>query len=110
MRNTVKMFVALTALLWAIGVQALDVQEAKSAGWIGEQRDGYLGLVTEQAPGDIGKLLARVNQERRSSYQEIANKNQLELRAVEALAAQKAIQKTPPGQYIQGADGIWVKK
>ena len=110
MRNTVRMLVALTALLCAISVHALDLQEAKSAGWIGEQRDGYLGLVTEQAPEGVGELLARINQERRRSYQGIASKNNIDLRAVEALAAEKALQKTPPGQFVQGADGRWIKK
>lgn len=110
MRNTVRIFVALAALFCALSVHALDVQEAKNAGWIGEQRDGYLGLVTEQAPAGVGELLAQINQERRRSYQGIASKNNIDLRAVEALAAEKAMQKTPPGQFIQGADGRWVKK
>ena len=110
MRNTVTTFVALITLVLSIGVQALDLQEAKRAGWVGEQRDGYLGLVSEQVPAGVRELLARVNQERRSSYQDIAAKNNLDVRAVEALAAEKALQKTAPGLYIQAADGSWVKK
>ena len=101
---------AVLALTLAIGAQALDVQEAKSAGWVGEQRNGYLGLVSSTAPADARDLVARINRERRTYYEQIAVKNQLQVQAVELLAADKAMQKTPSGQFVQAADGSWVKK
>ena len=86
------------------------MQEAKSAGEGGEQRDGYLGLVTSSAPPEARQLVTEINQARRASYQEIAGKNGIELRAVELLAAEKALQKTPSGQLIQAEDGSWSRK
>jgi uncharacterized protein len=110
MRNILRTFGAALALTIAVAAQALDVQEAKDAGWVGEQRDGYLGLVSNAAPNDARELLARINAERRASYQQIADRNNLDRQTVELLAAEKAIQKTLPGQYVQAADGSWVKK
>ena len=101
----------VAATLAASGtVFALELQDAKSAGWLGEQRDGYLGLVSASAPAEARKLMAEVNEARRQSYQEIAGKTGAELRAVEVLAAEKALQKTQPGNYIQAADGSWIRK
>ena len=101
----------VAATLVASGtVFALELQDAKNAGWLGEQRDGYLGMVSPSAPAEARKLMAEVNEARRRSYREIAGKTGAELRAVEVLAAEKALQKTQPGNSIQAADGSWIRK
>ena len=110
MRKMLKVLLTAAAITAGSAALALDVQEAKSAGWVGEQRDGYLGLVAPSAPPEAKQLLTEINQARRASYQEIAAKNGIELRAVELLAAEKALQRTQSGQFIQAEDGSWVKK
>lgn len=110
MRKMLKVLLTAAAITAGSAALALDVQEAKSAGWVGEQRDGYLGLVTPSAPPEAKQLLTEINQARRASYREIAAKNGIELRAVELLAAEKALQRTQSGQFIQAEDGSWVKK
>jgi len=110
MRKMLKVLFTAAAITAGSAALALDVQEAKSAGWVGEQRDGYLGLVAPSAPPEAKKLVSEINQARRASYQEIAAKNGIELRAVELLAAEKALQKTQSGQFIQAEDGSWVRK
>jgi len=110
MRKMLKVLFTAAAITAGSAALALDVQEAKGAGWVGEQRDGYLGLVTASAPPEARKLVTEINEARRASYQEIAGKNGIELRAVELLAAEKALQKTPPGQFIQDADGSWIRQ
>ena len=110
MRKMLKVLLTAAAITAGSAALALDVQDAKSAGWVGEQRDGYLGLVSASAPPDAKKLVTEINEARRASYQEIAGKNGIELRAVELLAAEKALQKTPSGQFIQAEDGSWVRK
>ena len=110
MRKMLKVLFTAAAITAGSAALALEVQEAKGAGWVGEQRDGYLGLVTASAPPEARKLVTEINEARRASYQEIAGKNGIELRAVELLAAEKALQKTPPGQFIQAEDGSWVRK
>lgn len=110
MRNFLKTFGAVVALTVAVAAQALELQDAKAAGSVGEQRDGYLGVVVENASTDVRELVARINHERRASYQQIAERNNLDRQTVELLAAEKAIGKTAPGQYVQADDGSWVKK
>ena len=110
MRKMLKVLFTAAAITAGSAALALEVQEAKGAGWVGEQRDGYLGLVSASAPPDAKKLVTEINEARRASYQEIAAKNGIELRAVELLAAEKALQKTQSGQFIQAEDGSWVRK
>jgi len=88
---------------WAAGLH-----QAKAAGQIGEQANGYLGIVSNGA--GIPALVQSINQQRRAVYQNIARKNGTSLQAVEQLAGQKAISKTPSGQYVQSPSGGWVRK
>lgn len=92
----------------AAGADALD--DAKSAGLVGEQADGYLGLVKGEAPSDVVKLVEETNAERRDRYTEIAQKNGASLTGVSHLAGAKLIARTPPGQYVRTVDGKWMKK
>jgi uncharacterized protein len=94
----------------ALPAAAQDLQEAKRAGWVGEQRDGYLGLVDPGAPPAVRQLIQQVNAERRRNYTAIAAKNGTELNKVELLAAEKAMQRTAAGHFIQGPDGSWVRR
>ena len=86
------------------------LQDAKQSGVVGEQRDGYLGAVTSSASAEIRALVAKVNQERKARYEEIAKKNNLSLQQVQALAFEQAEQATLAGNYVQNASGAWVKK
>ena len=88
---------------------AADLRGAKAAGYIGEQPNGYLGIVPG-APGDVPTLVADINQQRRAAYQNIAKSNGTSVQAVEQIAGQKAIEKTPAGQYIQSPSGQWIRK
>jgi len=86
-----------------------DLGSAKAAGLIGEQLNGYLGVVAA-APGDVQALVAKINQKRKALYQQIASKNATSLQAVEAMAGKKTTAKTPHGQFIRSASGQWVRK
>lgn len=87
---------------------AADLASAKAAGHVGEQPNGYLGIVSN-APG-VGALVQGVNQKRRGVYQNIARKNGTSLSAVEQLAGRRNIERTPPGQYVMTPSGQWVRK
>jgi uncharacterized protein YdbL (DUF1318 family) len=89
---------------------AASLDQAKSQGLIGEQADGYLGVVAAGAPADVKALVADVNQKRKREYQAIAQRNKTSLDAVEALAGKKAIDLTAPGQFVRLPSGQWVKK
>ncbi|GAA5213487.1 YdbL family protein [Corallincola platygyrae] len=97
-----------TLLFSAALFAAITLDAAKQQGLVGEQLDGYLGVVVASA--DVNALVADINTKRQEAYLKIAKKNQLTLEQVAMLAGKKAIDKTPTGQYVQAADGTWVKK
>lgn len=103
--------VCLLTLLFAMAgsVHAVDLNEAKSAGLVGETLEGYVGLVSASAPSEVVALVEDVNARRRAEYQRIAQQNQIGLAEVEALAAKKAIDKTRPGGWVR-LNGEWRQK
>ena len=84
-----------------------SLSQAKSAGLLGEQPDGYLGVV--KAQGDAAEIARLINEARRVEYQRLAKNNNIQLTDVEAMAGKKALEKTPAGQYIQ-LNGKWLIK
>jgi len=105
-----RMIALFFALMLSYPVYAADLSSAKQAGLIGEQPNGYLGLVTTSVPADVQGLVVEINQKRKVYYQEIANKNGISLVKVELLAGQKAIDKTPKEQFIRDPSGQWMRK
>lgn len=109
-----KLAALLLGLCLSLPAMALDLNgamsalpDAKADGLVGEQADGYLGVVSnEDGAGEIARL---INAARRAEYQKIAQKNKLSLGDVEKLAGKKAMDKTPSGQFIQ-AGGRWLRK
>ncbi|HLZ32932.1 MAG TPA: YdbL family protein [Nitrospira sp.] len=87
---------------------AISIEEAKAKGLVGERPNGYLGAVNPANP-DAQALTNDVNQKRRQAYEDIAKRNRTSLDAVEALAGEKAIQNTRPGNFVEGPGG-WMKK
>lgn len=90
-------------------VFAMDLQQAKSSGLVGEQLNGYLGVVSGNDSADVHALIKDINAKRKAKYKAIATQNNTSLETVEILAGKKAIEKTENGHYIQTATG-WVKK
>ena len=96
---------------WMISVAslfALTLEEAKAQGVIGEKLNGYVGLVISGG-AEAQALTNDVNKKRRLAYEDIAHRNGTSVSAVEALAAEKAIQNTKPGNFVEGPGG-WMKK
>jgi uncharacterized protein YdbL (DUF1318 family) len=93
---------------FAVVAGALDLGEAKAKGLVGEQADGYLGVVS--GGGEASALAEQVNAKRRAEYGEIAQKRGTSVDTVAKLAGAKLVERTPGGQYVRGSDGRWVKK
>lgn len=100
------LFVA--ALLFSVQALALNLGAAKHQGLVGEQPDGYLGVV--KATPEAVELASDVNEKRRQAYQRIARENGITLDQVARLAGQKAIEKTEAGEYVKTPTGQWIKK
>lgn len=95
-------------LVLPIAALALSLDEAKAKGLVGEEPTGYLGVVS--ASPEATQIAQDINAKRRQKYQQIAQQNGTAVAAVEALAGKKAIEGTPPGQYVKSDSGSWVKK
>ncbi len=104
-----KILFAGMLLISASCVYAVDLQQAKATGLVGEQLNGYLGIVDAGAGNDVRAMVEDVNSKRKTKYKSIASQNSTSLETVEILAGKKAIEKTKAGHYIQTATG-WKKK
>ena len=90
-------------------MMASPLDDARNAGTLGEQRDGYVGFPSK--PSDATKALAKkVNAGRKKQYQKIAKDTGAPVSAVAAQAGAKLIQKAASGHYVQDAGGGWKKK
>ncbi len=102
------MLTLVMGLLLSFSAYAMSLKDAKTQGYLGEQLNGYLGLVkSNNAAKD---LMLKVNAKRRAHYQKIAKKNNISTEDVAKLAGQKAIKATEKGNYIQTSQGKWQKK
>ena len=114
MRMSMRTVSLLLALLVSTPVLALSLNQAmsalpaaKAAGQLGEQPDGYLGVVNPG--GNAAEVAKQINEARRQEYQRLATENNIQLRDVESMAGKKALERTPGGQYIM-LNGVWMKK
>jgi uncharacterized protein len=106
----------LAGLLLALSlpVMAMNLQQAmaalsetKSQGLVGEQPNGYLGVVQSTERSEA--VVKLINDARRAEYTRLARQNDIAVADVEAIAGQKALEKTALGQFIL-IDGNWVRK
>ncbi|MEM9439047.1 MAG: YdbL family protein [Pseudomonadota bacterium] len=84
------------------------LDDAKSAGLVGEMADGYVGAVTDDA--SVQALISEVNAGRKAKYAEIAGKRGAPVEAVAAIAGKKLVERAGTGQFVMGSDGQWTKK
>jgi hypothetical protein len=101
----------LLGVLWLpLPSWGLTLEEAKAQGVVGEQPNGYLGIVQPGASAEVQALVNNVNQKRRQTYEDIARRNATKLEAVEMLAGKTAIDHTRPGNFVRSPSGQWGKK
>lgn len=103
--GTCLVFLLVPAIVWA-----LELGDAKQRGLVGERANGYIAAVSGNPDPAVSSLVNKINQARKEEYQRIAQKNGSPLSVVEKIAAKKAIEKTPAGQFVQRENGTWVKK
>ena len=87
------------------------VDSAKAAGIVGEQADGFLGLVTGAADPAVKAAVAEINAGRAQLYREAAAKNGVSPEAAGAAAFETVVKaRLKPGDYYRPAGGGWVRK
>ncbi len=89
---------------------AATLEEAKTAGQIGEKQDGYIGFVQSNVPADVVALVDDVNAQRRARYEQIARENGIAVQDVAKLAFSRAVESTRSGNFVEGSPGQWVRK
>ena len=81
--------------------------QLRASGQVGEQADGYLGLVGS-APANIRSQMEAVNIERRAAYTRLASQRGVTIEeAAAATACQIFASRIGPGQYYRLPDGVW---
>ena len=100
----------LIGMLTLSAAAASNLTQYKADGLIGEQANGYIGLVTVNVPEDVKTLVNEVNAKRKAGYQKIATKQGISLAEVEKVGGNTAIEKTLRGNYIRDASGAWLIK
>jgi uncharacterized protein YdbL (DUF1318 family) len=103
----------LTAILLILSMQtawAIDLQNAKSQGLVGEANNGYLAAVQQPASAEVKALISSVNAKRRAQFEQTAKKTNITARQVSNRFYELAVEKTRPGHYYQDASGNWKKK
>lgn len=111
-RHMRAMFAA--ALIAASGAAApalaLDLDQARAAGQIGERPDGLVGPVAPGANAEVTALVETINKARLEAYRALAQKEGTPLDAVQAVAGERQLQTAARnGWYVMDAGGRWRK-
>jgi uncharacterized protein YdbL (DUF1318 family) len=86
------------------------VDAAKAQGVVGEQGDGFLGLVAGSADPAVQAAMAEINAGRVRAYKDIAAKTGVSEVAAGEATAQQLIGRLPPGAYYKPLGGSWARK
>jgi uncharacterized protein YdbL (DUF1318 family) len=87
------------------------VQQAFAAGQIGEQADGFIGVVPGQTvDADLQRRIAERNARRREEYERLATERGVTAPVVATLTAEALINRQPAGQYYRDQMGQWQVK
>jgi len=115
MSNFKHVFAAIALLSMAtpafadLAADKVIVDAAKAAGKVGEQADGYLGIVAG-ADGTITAAVDEINAGRRGVYTQTASKSGVSPDAAGQATGAQLIAKVPAGQYFKPIGGAWTKR
>lgn len=108
MQQMIKQLVFISLLsVFSLSAWALDIDSAKTKGWIGETPTGYVAAIKQNA--EVKALVNEINQKRKVKYQELANQHKVQLQKIELLAGEKLVNKAlKKGQMYLSTDGKWL--
>ena len=107
-----KLIVAFGVAALAAGAAAAQDASAqlRASGAVGEQADGYLGIVGD-APASVRDQVAAINIKRRAFYTDIARNRGATVQEVAVKTACELFEnKVQPGQHYRLPDGVWRKR
>ncbi len=87
-----------------------EVERAKDQCIIGEQMDGYLGIVdAARADTSLQRAVRDINQQRKAVYADLASRNGVTIDVTAALTAEKLINQLTSGQCYKNQGGRWIE-
>ncbi|PCD02571.1 hypothetical protein COC42_14285 [Sphingomonas spermidinifaciens] len=107
----------LAALILSVGAIASGAAHAqrdpayaaaRAAGQVGEQTDGYLGIVGAATP-DLRALVNKINIQRKAAYTQGAQAGST-VEQFAFVSGCNLIARTEPGEMYQAPDGSWKKR
>lgn len=110
-------FVLAAALSASLPAMAADAAAAKAAvdaakarGEVGEQGDGFIGLVVATAAPAVRAAVTEINNGRAEVYRDTAAKTGVTPEAAGQATARQLVARLPGGQYYKPLDGAWTRK
>ena len=107
--------IAVAAVIGTTGIAFAMVQgdaaaSLRASGQVGEQADGYLGIVGSVSSA-VRAQVDSINIQRRAYYTDLAAKRGAKIEEVAATTACELFRsKVAPGQFYRGTDGSWKKR
>jgi len=114
-RSVIKFAIASIMLsfiqLGAAHAASATIETAKSQCVVGEQIDGYLGVVDGATISqNVEREIRAVNQQRKAAYADLAGRNGVTIDDAEMLTAERLINAAPSGHCVQDSSGSWTRK
>jgi hypothetical protein len=113
MKKTLLMLTAAGALAISAAVAAASpaIEQAKAQCVVGEQSDGYLGIVDASKADETLKREVRANnQQRKAIYADFAAQNGITVETAAAIFAEQQVNGAPSGQCVRDPNGTWIRK
>jgi hypothetical protein len=113
MKKTLFMLTAAGALTFGAGAAAASaaIEDAKAECIVGEQSDGYLGVIdTSKASEELKREVRANNQQRKAIYADFAERNGITIETAAAIFAERQVNGAPSGQCVRDPSGTWIKK
>ena len=102
--------IAAAAMGMGAAASAQDSASLRASGQVGEQANGYLGVVGSPPP-EVRSKVDAINIKRRAHYTEVAAKRSAKIEEVGAtMACDIFANSVLPGQYYRLSDGVWRKR
>ncbi|MEX0644301.1 MAG: YdbL family protein [Parvularculaceae bacterium] len=113
MKKTISLLAAAAFLVFAGASVAASaaIESAKAQCIIGEQADGYIGIVDSgKASAELKREVESINMQRKAAYADLAERNGVTVEAAAQVTAERMMNQAPPGHCIRGEDRTWYKK
>ncbi|KQU62175.1 hypothetical protein ASG67_03370 [Sphingomonas sp. Leaf339] len=99
--------IGLSATAWAQRDPAYAA--ARATGQVGEQADGYIGLVGAGS-ADLRAVVANINIQRKSAYTQKASASGATVEQMAFTSGCNLIAQTAPGEKYRTPDGVWATR